>query len=283
MPVPQIETISFSDGYRASARWWRTTPSRGAVLYFHGIQSHGGWYERSGSLLAEQGLTVLMPDRRGSGLNTEQRGYVQSMTRCIDDARESLESLSHATGHASVHLVGVSWGGKPAVALTEALPQRVASLTLVAPGLFPKVDLAASEKVRVVLAMLNERDRPFDIPLNAPRMFTANPERIAFLEQDTLKLTQVTASFLLASRRLDRIVRRFARSAWNGPVHLMLAGRDQIIHNDRTRQWLAELPSPDRQITTYPDAEHTIEFEADPSRFLDDLVGWIGNHLGPDP
>ena len=277
MLLPQTETVSFSDGYRASVRWWRSDCGRGAVLYFHGIQSHGGWYEQSGGRLAERGLTVLMPDRRGSGLNTEQRGHVESAARCVDDAREMLEVLLRETGQAAAHAVGVSWGGKPAVALADAVPDRVASLTLVAPGLFPKMDLTKTEKFRVALAMINERNRSFDIPLNTPRMFTANPERLRFLERDALKLTLVTASFLLASRRLDRVVRRFGRSAWRGPIHLLLAGRDQIIHNDLTRQWLAELPSPDRKITTYADAEHTIEFEADPSRFLDDLAGWIAD------
>ena len=93
MLLPQTETVSFSDGYRASVRWWRSDHARGAVLYFHGIQSHGGWYEQSGGRLAERGLTVLMPDRRGSGLNTEQRGHVESAVRCVDDAREMLEVL----------------------------------------------------------------------------------------------------------------------------------------------------------------------------------------------
>jgi alpha-beta hydrolase superfamily lysophospholipase len=55
----------------------------------------------------------------------------------------------------------------------------------------------------------------------------------------------------------------------------MLAGRDQIIDNDRTRHWFERLGWPGCTLTEYPDAEHTIEFEADPTRFFDDLVGWI--------
>lgn len=271
----QIETIRFSDDYRASVRWWRPDPARGAVLYFHGIQSHGGWYERSGGVLSEHGLTVLMPDRRGSGRNQEQRGHVDSATRCIDDARELLDALLRETRRPTAHVIGVSWGGKAAVALAEAAPEKVASLSLVAPGLFPKVDLTRTEKFRVAMAMINDRNRSFDIPLNVPSLFTANPERIAFLESDALKLTQVTASFLLASRRLDRVVRRFGRCSWCGPIHLFLAGRDRIIHNEPTRQWLNELPSVERRITAYPEAMHTLEFESDPSQYIEDLTGWI--------
>jgi len=275
---PSIETITLSDGYRASARWWRPAEPRGAVLYFHGIQSHGDWYEQSGRLLAERGLAVLMPDRRGSGRNVRQRGHIASAERCVEDARNTLDALLRETGLPAAHGVGVSWGGKLTVALAEAVKEHIQSMTLIAPGLFPKVDLTTGEKFRVAMAMLRNRDRMFDIPLNDPRLFTANPRRIQFVDRDTLKLTQVSASFLLASRRLDRNIRQFAQSSWRGPVHLFLAGRDKIINNDRTRQWLRELPSKDRQVTEYPKAEHTIEFEMDPSRFFEDMTGWIVDH-----
>lgn len=276
MLQPCVESLAMSDGYRTAVRWWRPPEPRGAVLYFHGIQSHGGWYEMSGSRLAEAGLTVLMPDRRGSGLNREQRGHSPSVTRTVEDARECLDALLSASGHGGAHLVGVSWGGKLCVSLASHAPQRVRSMTLVAPGLFSKLDLPTLEKFRVAMSMVNDRERLFEIPLNDPRLFTANPERIEYVEADGLKLTRVSAGFLVVGRRLDRFTARFGQSGYRGAVHLMLAGQDRIIDNDRTGDWLRELPFEDRQITLYPEAHHTLEFEADPSAFLHDLVTWIG-------
>lgn len=281
MLQPCLETLCHSDGYRAAVRWWRPPEPRGAVLYLHGIQSHGGWYEPSGSHLAERGLTVLMPDRRGSGLNREDRGHAPSADRLVDDAKEQLSAVLNASGCKQAHLVGVSWGGKLALALTAAQPDRVRSITLIAPGLFPVVDVSATEKLRIALSMVNDRNRSYDIPLNDARLFTANPERIQFVEKDRLKLEQVTAGFLLASRRLDRHTGRFGGLAWAGSVHLMLAGAERIIDNDRTAAWLRNLPWPDRQITMYPQAHHTVEFEADPSAFLNDLCGWIVDRCTP--
>lgn len=275
MLKPCIETLTHSDGYRSAVRWWRPPDPRGAVLYFHGIQSHGGWYETSGSRLAELGFTVLMPDRRGSGLNREQRGHAASVERCIMDARECLDAVTQSADKPSAHLVGISWGGKLCVALATESPDRVASMSLVAPGIFPRVDVSATEKIRIALSIVNDRERSYDIPLNDARMFTANPDRIRYVEEDKLKLLQVTAGFLLVSRRLDRYAPRLASSAYRGPVHLLLAGRDRIIHNDRTSQWLRDLPSPDRQITMYPEGHHTLEFEADPTAYFGDLCGWI--------
>lgn len=267
--------MDLSDGYRAVGRWWRPAHPRGVVLYFHGIQSHGGWYEASASRLGEQDLFVFMPDRRGSGLNRDQRGHTPSLTRCLGDARECLDAALRESGQQAVHLVGVSWGGKLCAYLAGSAPDRVASMTLVAPGIFPRVDVSPLEKMRIALSMVNDRTRPYDIPLNDPGLFTANPERIRFVQEDSLKLEQVTAGFLLASRRLDRIAARLSFSEYRGPVHLMLAGRDRIIDNQRTAAWLRDLPSPNRRITTYPEACHTLEFEDDPSAFLDDLCRGI--------
>lgn len=275
MPNCTIESITLSDGYQAAARWLCPPDPRGAVLYFHGIQSHGGWYEQSAAHLAEQRLAVLMPDRRGSGKNQSQRGHVDSVDRCVQDGIDALLALQQRTGFSTVHLVGVSWGGRLAVALADAEPDRVRSISLVAPGLFPKIDISTGEKFRVALSMMNDRSRLFDIPLNEARLFTSNPRRIAFVDSDPLKLTQVSASFLLATRRLDRPIRHFAQSAWKGGLHLFLAGKDGIIENELTRQWFNALPPADKQLSEFADAEHTLEFEPDPDPFFRGLVDWI--------
>ena len=275
MDKPDVDSVTLPEGYRAKVRWWRPDKPQSAVLYFHGIQSHGGWYEESGSRLAAAGLSMLMPDRRGSGLNPPPRGHFASADQCMSDSRHLLDVLLKETGQRAGHVVGVSWGGKQAVLLAQQCPDKVKSLTLIAPGLFPRVDLTRSEKFRVAMSMINDRERMFDIPLNDPSLFTSNPQRARFVEEDGLKLTQVSASFLLASRKMDKEIRGFGQSSYRGPIHLFLAGRDRIIDNEPTRRWLRELPSEDRRITEYPDAKHTLEFETDPEPFFGDLVEWI--------
>ncbi|MBN1490078.1 MAG: alpha/beta fold hydrolase [Phycisphaerae bacterium] len=274
--MPEFITLPHGDGYVASARWWPPAGerTRGAVLYLHGIQSHGEWFERSGTRLAEAGLAVLMPDRRGSGRNDRDRGHAPSAARLVADAGEWLDELVRRSGRATATVIGVSWGGKLALALYRARQPQVGSLALVAPGLFPLVDLRPVEKIQVALALLANRRRPFRIPITEPEMFTANPERIAYIRDDALSLHDVTASFLVASRRLDRQLRSAAR--WPGvPTHLFLAEHDRIIDNVSTRQWLHELPWPDRTITEYRDASHTLEFEPDGAPFIGDLAAWV--------
>ena len=78
MPAFEELTIRLPDGYRAYARLWKANPSRAAVLFLHGIQSHAGWYDLSASRLAQAGFTVLQPDRRGSG-SVPEFGWVATV------------------------------------------------------------------------------------------------------------------------------------------------------------------------------------------------------------
>lgn len=268
--------MRLGDGYEVHLRWWTANGERrGVVLYFHGIQSHGGWYEGSGAALAAAGFDVCMPDRRGSGLNAEPRGHSASVEQMTDDAEAMLHYACEQSGCERAHVVGVSWGGKQAVWLAQAQPDRVASVTLICPGLFPKVDLTTTDKFRVAMAMVNDRSKLFEIPLNSASFFTDNPERIRYVDEDAIKLTRVSASFLLASRQLDKRLRKFGQGAYRGPLHLMLAGKERVIDSARTREWFDRLPSANKQLSEFPEASHTIEFERDPSAFIRAMVGFV--------
>ncbi|MEE8170398.1 MAG: alpha/beta fold hydrolase [Phycisphaerae bacterium] len=274
MPV-QLDTLRHHDAYKAHARWWLPERPRGAVLYLHGIQSHGGWYEGSAAALAQAGLAVLMPDRRGCGLNRVQRGHAESPRQMLSDVDDLVRAVCERSGCDRAHLVGVSWGGKLIAAAAANGAERIASLTLIVPGIYPRVDLPFSEKMRVAWSLVSEPLRRFSIPLDDARLFTSNPERIAFVEQDAHRLKQVTGAFLLASRRLDRKARELRASPWRGPVHLLLAEHDRIIENDRTRDWFARLPEGDHRKMEYAGAHHTLEFEPDPEPMRRDVCEWI--------
>ncbi len=259
-------------GYPCFARLWLPERPERAVLYLHGIQSHGVWFEASAARLAEAGSAVLLPDRRGSGRNERDRGHADSPAQLVDDLIVALDALAERTGLSRATVVAVSWGGKLALALARRAPDRLDRLVLVAPGLFPRVDIPTSHKLNVAWSCLTRPGRLFDVPLNDPELFTATPGWIDFLHNDPLGVRQVTARFLLTSRRLDWEVRRYGRRPPRVPLTLFLAGRDRIIDNEQTRHFVRCLPIADRTIIDHPDAHHTLEFEPDPTTYFDDLA-----------
>ncbi|MBI4717948.1 MAG: alpha/beta fold hydrolase [Planctomycetes bacterium] len=269
-------SVPLAEGYSAYARYWAADSPRGAVLYHHGIQSHCGWYAKSAQRLCEAGFCVLQYDRRGSGRNQFERGHAMSAEQLLEDARRARDELLRRSGFAEHHVLGVSWGGKLAVAAYVVDPAGVLSLSLVTPGLFPLVGVSRGEMARIGFAMLYEQRRLFDIPLDDAEFFTTVPRWKDFIATDPLTLRQCSASFFLASRRMDRTVARL-RHAPSVPVHLLVAGDERIIDSPKTERFFRDLNWPRTRITRYEHARHSLEFEGDPEVYFRDLVDFVDN------
>jgi acylglycerol lipase len=271
-------SVSLPDGYRAYARYYAADGrTRGCALYHHGIQSHAGWYEASARKLNAAGYAVLQADRRGSGRNEEDRGHAESAEQLIADAHAGRDVLLGKSGCREYHVIGVSWGGKLAAAAHVQDSAGVRSLTLVTPGLFPKVGVSRGEMARIGFAMLYEPRRLFQIPLDDAELFTRSARWKTFIDTDPLTLRECTAGFYLASRRMDRIAARLGQSK-PVAVHLFLAGEEGIIDNEKTRAFIDALGWPDTRVTTYEQARHSLEFENDPEVYHGDLISFLDRH-----
>lgn len=274
LQAPEFRTWLASDGYPLRGRMWRSPGQTHALLYFHGIQSHGGWYEGSGSVLAHGGAMVVMPDRRGSGMNREARGDTPDRARWLCDIDEIADCLAQE-GVKSFDVVGVSWGGKLAAAWALQAKQPVRRLLLVTPGLFPAVELAPRERLRVACSLLLNPGRMIPIPLSDAALFSDNPEGRRFIERDALKLTHVTARFLWQSHLLDRSLIEIQNAAIGAPLTLFLAGHERIIRNQPTQAWSQRVAGRGIQTQWFETACHTLEFEPDTGAYFGALQRWV--------
>ena len=272
----QRGSLLLADGHAAAVL--RHSPpepaTRTPVLYVHGIQSHPGWFVGSGQALARAGHEVFQVTRRGSGLTAGRRGDTPSARQLLGDVDAAVEFVRGETGSADVALLGVSWGGKllTAYALQAAVP--VTSLTLVAPGIAPRVDVPGTTKLAIAAARCLWPGKYFDTPLNDVSLFTDNPAMRDYLAADPLRLHRATARLLVASAILDRMIARAPAAALALPVTLLLARRDRIIDNAATAEILRRLTD-GRVNVVEIDAAHTIEFEPSPAAFFDILTAAV--------
>jgi len=272
---PDFRLWQMSDGHVVRGRVWEPpAPARRLIVYLHGIQSHGGWFEWSASILAAAGHVVLLPDRRGSGLNDADRGDTPSAEQWLADVDALVTQAATEWPGLPLDLCGVSWGGKLAAAWAARRPGRAARLLLVAPGVFPAVDVTTWQRLSIGASLLLAPARRFPIPLSDPALFSDNPAGRRFVVDDRLKLTHATARFLFQSVRLDRALARLRPGALPIPITLALAGRDRIIRNDRTAQWLARIAPTTALVREFASAAHTLEFEADEVPFRKLLSEW---------
>lgn len=278
---PEFSAWRAADGYLLRGRSWALAGAshEHAILYVHGIQSHGGWFEWSAGLLARYARVVL-PDRRGSGMNSSGHGDIADWRRWIQDLNDIADCLWQE-GVRRFSVVGVSWGGKPALQWALQAPVPLVRVLLVAPGLFPAVSMTALEQFRLAAALLLWPQKRFNIPLNDPALFTTNPVGRRFIERDPLKLTDATAEFLWQSHHLDRQLIEAPDGALRVPLTVALAGHDDIIRNQPTQLWARRVAGAGIRQQLFTAAHHTIEFEQDSAafeRFLNDWGRGIENH-----
>lgn len=251
-------------------------PRGAAFIYLHGIESHSGWFDVAAEQLAARGYPVYSLDRRGSGLNRENRGYISGHVEkgisLVEDIRQAVE-LARASGTINeIYLIGLSWGGKYVMAYDATYPDAVDGMILVTPGMKPSVDLSMIEKTAVMIDSIFSRTRQHRIPIEA-EMFTTTPEHLQYIKNDPLKLHTASAAFLMQSRSMDKLVKKMDDGK-HPPMLVILAGKDQIIDNEATRKLVTRDPSRHVTVVEYPDQTHSIQLDA-PVRLADEIVGWI--------
>lgn len=277
MTATETDTLRWleaSDGERLPYRYFPAESSarRGALVYLHGIQSHGGWYTETAGELARRGYSVYLPDRRGSGASTGPRGWFGPYGRLIDDVADFVQLAKRDEDDAPAFVVGGCWGARPAVGYALRAQDELAGLALVCPAIKAQVDVAPRDKLAVGIGRLFDEHRRIPVPLT-PELFTRNPERLEFIRRDPLSLREVTARFFFETAIWDRYLLKQARLEL--PLLLQQAGDDRIIDRGVVRAWFGRQASTDKEYVLYPEFGHILDFEPERRRYWDDLADWL--------
>ena len=99
------------------------------VLGLHDLLADRGQLRSLEAVLVGNGFRVTLPDARGHGASSAISGRAYPARELAADALAVLD----AEGLSAVHVVAVGWGAGTALALVDAVPERVASLILVEP------------------------------------------------------------------------------------------------------------------------------------------------------
>ncbi len=276
-PAPHIDYFTASDGYRFAARIWQADKPIARIVLVHGIISHGAWYLRSCRYFANHGFEVHFLDRRGSGLNMEARGDVANYHIWLDDIEEYLRSQSSSL---PTILLGVSWGGKLAVAFARHRPKWLTGFGMLCPGIFTKQ--IASRIQYAVLSLASRiglQSNLVTIPLQDATLFTDSPVWQEYIRCDPFSLRKITIRFAVA----DRILTQFATEVPQSirlPALCVLAGRDRIVDNDRVKGFVRRLGNNSTKLIEYQEGAHTLEFEPEPATYFQDVCRWMEHLVG---
>ena len=278
-------TILAAGGLRLSCRFWAPTEGSAcaALVYIHGIASHAGWFADTAAVLAEAGVAVYGPDRRGSGLSDGPRGHVARYETLFDDLHAVLRIVRADWPGVPVFLAASSWGAKLAVPFVAAGDETLAGLALLAPGLCPRVGMTPVEKAVVLAALAAYPSFRLCIPLR-PEQYTFDAAYREAIAHDPGRLLTATARFFWETGRLDRL-RDAAIRQLSLPILLQMGGDDPMMDVAATRRLLQRVATPDVTIRIYPGAAHTLDFETEPTlgAYRAELLAWIARVAGAEP
>lgn len=280
-----IESIKASDDSRVACRVWRAHAERCVVLYLHGIEGHSQWFEPTARVLSERGITVYAPDRRGSGLNADDRGHLSSLKVFVNDVESILRHISLTHPSAPLVLFANCWSAKAAAVIArrnhsyfdQAEPVKLSGIVMTCPAIVTKADFDFMTKLKIAFhsfAGEKYRRRTWPVPLTT-EMLTDNPTYLEFLHDDPLRLKLATASFFRETFILGLMAHKFAKQI-ELPLLLLQAENDQIVDVEKLKRWFERVGSSDKVWRLYSGATHSLDFDA---KWFDDytrvLTDWL--------
>jgi acylglycerol lipase len=280
----EVRRLGMSDGTELHCLVWPPAkrPAVAIVVFLHGIASHGAWFADTATWLADHGVGVYAPDRRGSGRSGGRRGHLRRYEWALSDVEEIVRAAGAEHVGRPMFVAASSWSAKLAV-VYAAQGRPLDGLLLLGPGLLPTVKLSVARRVWVLLGHLLAPTSRVAIPLS-PELYTAEEGYRRYIRTDPLRLHSATTRFFWETARLDRR-RRPATARLQLPVLMLQGDADAMMDVAATRRWIADVPSADVTYRAYPAAGHTLDFEPEPnlSRYRRDLLDWISAHRGPAP
>ncbi len=257
-----IMEATAGDGYPLKYRSWQTGESDALVVTLHGLLTHSGWFSGLGDALLERRVHVIGHDRRGSGLNVRDRGDVDAAQRLLDDLGAVVEG--QRSRYRTVVYLGWCLGATVALHYLLQHPEMGEGLILMSPDVFERHRTRSVQRLFAGPEWAHRVLPRLTVPIPTD-IYTDTTHRETFVRRDTLRLRDFTPRFMGATVALQEGLEARLR-AFHKPSLLVLAGRDQIIDNARTRELYARIGTECREVLTF-DCNHGIMFEA-----LDDLV-----------
>jgi muconate cycloisomerase len=243
-----------------------------ALVVLHGLQSHAQWFADAADGLVDRGLSVYALERRGSGSSPGRSGDIDRYRTWFDEVGRLVDFVRGEQPEVPVHLLGHCFGANVALGAALERPDDVESLIMLAPGLHITPDYSPAEKVRIAAAGLLSPQRRFRVPLE-DRLFTRDPEVLAWIEADSLGSKTLSARCLLQTGRMVSSLRR-RLSELAVPLLVIEAAHDRIADNDANAALLDRRLGGAWQRVSF-DAEHFLLAEPCRDEVLDEIVAWV--------
>ena len=274
----QVEDIPCSRAAPIPVRVFGKDGEKTPVMMAHGLQSHSGWFAQSAAHIAGLGHPVYSMDRRGSGLSRSKRGNLKDFREMIADINTVCNFITARHQKDTMYVLGHCFGAIPATVYACAYPENLKGLILTTPAIFTKTSIPFRYKLKIAFSRSGRRNFMVPSPLETS-WFTELEDYEAFIKSDNLSLKEATGDFYYQVHKARQYIQDHC-DRLTMPIFLGMAGEDPICDNDGNKQFVHNLPSQDKDVVTYENARHILEFSSEKERYFKDLAQWLDTHEG---
>lgn len=271
----EITDVASVDGARLALHVWRPEQPKGAVFYFHGLQSHAGWLWEVGPRFADNDIAFFVLDRRGSGISPGSRDDLADTDTLLSDYIRAVAAVRESVGEdVPLTLFGHCLGGSFLAALLcdRRFTSRYDSAVFCSSWL-GRLHATLGDGERAELAASRSTER-WDAGLRASD-FTDDIRYRHFIDHDDLAVTGLTARSRAVLLELERRYLQGEGPTREVPAPTFVSGTtDPVVDLNAARGVFQELVSGRGTEVRFPTDKHYLFYTG----VSDDLVDWTSTH-----
>lgn len=262
------------DGSGPALHLWRPRRTKGAVFYFHGLQSHAGWLWEVGPRFADNDIAFFVLDRRGSGISPGDRHEIPDTATVLGDYADAVAMVREMIGDdVPLSLFGHCLGGSFMAALMhhEGFTTRYDAAVFCSTWLGRMHATLGEEELRAVAA--DRGEELWDAGLKAMD-FTDDVKYQHFIDDDDLAVRQITRRSRATLLELEKLYLEPKRQLPEVPTVFVSGMTDPIVDLDATHEVFHTMMSGRGSIMKLPTDKHYLFY----TPVSDGLVDWTSTY-----
>ena len=256
--------------------WRPAGPARAVLVNIHGLGDHSGLYPTLVEYFRQRDIAVHAMDLRGNGRSGGQRAYIEHWEEYREDLRRFVTLVREEEPGRPLFLLGNSLGGLIVLEYALHHPEGLRGVIAASPPL-GRLGVPAP-----LLALGRVLSRVW------PRFSLRTGMDLSGLARDPVVAETVLADPLFhrvgTARLSTEVVAAIARvqaAAPRFPLPLLVVhgSADRMVPPDGSREFVARVGHPDRELREYAGAFHVLFADLDHLRVLTDVERWIEARL----
>ena len=258
------------NGVELALHLWRPrAKAKGAVFYFHGLQSHAGWLWEVGPQFADNDIAFFVLDRRGSGISGGLRRELPNAATLLSDYAAAVEYARDMVGDdVPLSLFGHCLGGSFMAALMHQTDFRTRyDAAIFCSTWLGKLHATLNEEQQAALAAETSEEL-WDAGLKSED-FTDIAKHRHFIDHDDLAVRKLTRRSRTALLELEKLYMAPERDLPAVPAAFVSGIGDPIIDLGDTHRTFLKMTAGQGALIQFATRKHYLFYTDVRARLVD--------------